>query len=83
MNAKLSPVRQSALAPLMAWAKTNRGLATLGALAFCIITAILMTLILPPLNVMGALGVLSIYIVVFLMVTGIFDMILKRARRNG
>ena len=67
---------------LIAYVRTLDGQANLISLVFCVITAILMMQILPDTDIMGALGVLSIYIVVFLMVAGIARMVLKLFRRK-
>ncbi|MBM3484896.1 MAG: hypothetical protein FJX66_16610 [Alphaproteobacteria bacterium] len=66
----------------IAYIRTLNGQANLISLVFCVITAILMMQILPETDIMGALGVLSIYIVVFLMVAGLARMVLKLIRRN-
>lgn len=66
----------------VAYTRTLDGQATLISLVICGITAIFMVPILPETDIMGALGVLSIYIVVMLMITGIARMVLKRFRRR-
>ena len=66
---------------LIAYLRTVNGTANLIALVLCIVTAILAVIfILPELDIMGALGVLTIYLIVFIFFAGIAKMILKRVR---
>jgi hypothetical protein len=66
---------------IAAYLRTLNGMANLIAFVLCIITAILAVIyFLPELNVMGALGVLTIYLIVFIFFAGIAKMILKRVR---
>jgi len=68
---------------LVAYAKTLDGQATLIGFLICAISAIFMVQILPDTQIMGALGVLSIYFIVMLMLTGIARMVLKLFRRRS
>lgn len=62
-----------------AYLRTLDGKATLGGVALCVITAILaIFFVLPELNVMGALGVLTIYVIIYIIFAGIMRLVLAR-----
>jgi len=64
-----------------AYLRTINGMANLIAFVLCVVTAILaVVFFLPELDIMGALGVLTIYLIVFIFFAGIAKMILKRIR---
>lgn len=59
--------------------RTQAGIASLISLALCVITAILaIFFILPELNVMGALGVLTIYVIIYIFFGGLAKIVLRR-----
>lgn len=60
---------------------SGEGLALILSLAFCVITAILMAPILPCEESFGYVGVLFIYSTVFVLMSGIFRMIITRAKK--
>ncbi len=64
---------------IKAYLRTLNGRASVSGFVLCIITAILaIFFVLPELNVMGALGVLTIYVIIFIFFTSISRTILRR-----
>ncbi len=62
-----------------AYLRTLNGKANVVGFLLCVITAILaIFFILPELNIMGALGVLTIYIIIYIIFTALARMVLGR-----
>jgi uncharacterized membrane protein SirB2 len=72
----------SFLGRFKAYLRTLDGKANLAALVISGITAIFMTQILPETTWVGALGVLSIYFIVFLFIAGLAKMVIRRIDRR-
>jgi len=62
--------------------RSGEGPALLAALLFCVITSIFMAPLLPAEDGYGIVGVLFIYVTVFVLVAGIFRMVLSRVMRR-
>lgn len=61
--------------------RSGEGPALIASLLFCVITSIFMADMLPAEDGYGMVGVLFIYVTVFVLVSGIFKMILRPAMR--
>lgn len=61
--------------------RSGEGPALIASLLFCVITSIFMADMLPAEDGYGVVGVLFIYVTVFVLVGGIFKMILRPAMR--
>ncbi len=67
---------------LMAYLRTLDGKAAVVGVLLCVITAILaIFFLLPELNIMGALGVLTIYIIIYILFAAIAKKVLGRLFR--
>ena len=64
------------------WA-SGEGLALLLSFVFCVVTSIFMSSILPVEEAFGAVGVLFIYVTVFVLMSGIFRMVITRIKKRG
>jgi hypothetical protein len=62
--------------------RSGEGPALLASLLFCVITSIFMAPMLPAEDGYGIIGILFIYVTVFVLVSGIFRMVFSRVMRR-